>query len=124
PVASRPSARAAGRGRLDWGEYRPRHRRVVAHSDSPCRAGTGMNEQAGRIVRPGRAPLADKPTPFLFRTTSLPARPPANSARPPPCSADSPPSSTATLLDLYGLRRAARFIAQLRQEGHFPSAKA
>jgi hypothetical protein len=35
----------------------------------------------------------------------------------------SPPSSTATLLDLDGLRRAAQFIAHLRQEGRFPSAK-
>jgi hypothetical protein len=35
----------------------------------------------------------------------------------------SPPSPTSTLLDLDGLRRAAQFIAQLRQEGRFPSAK-
>jgi hypothetical protein len=35
----------------------------------------------------------------------------------------SPPLSTASLLDLDGLRRAAQLIAQLRQEGCFPSAK-
>jgi hypothetical protein len=35
----------------------------------------------------------------------------------------SPSSPTAILLDLDGLRRAAQLIAQLRQEGCFPSAK-
>ena len=33
-------------------------------------------------------------------------------------------SPTATLLDVDGLRQAAQFIAQLRQEGCFPSSKA
>jgi Family of unknown function (DUF5372) len=37
--------------------------------------------------------------------------------------APSLPPPTSTLLDVEGLRRAAQFIAQLRQEGRFPSAK-
>ena len=37
--------------------------------------------------------------------------------------APSPSLPTSTLLDVDGLRRAAQFVAHLRQEGRFPSAQ-